>query len=356
MTIDDRRTRVTSTTPPPLDDSVSSEAPPASPQTKHRKSAILYVRALTDRYAVLVAWVVTIVIFGILEPSTFLTRGNLSAILGTQAVLLMLALAAMIPLIAGEFDLSVAGSLGLAYVLIGYLNINHHWPLAAAIAVAILSGVAVGAINAFLVVGIGVESIIVTLGMGTALAGVGNAFLVGPVVGLPNGFVSAIGETRLLGVSLPFYFALGLTIVVWYVLAFTPLGRYTYFVGVNRSVARLAGVRVNAIRVGALITSGTLAALTAVVLAGATGAADPSTASGYLLPAFAAVFLGATVFTPGRFNAWGALVAVYFLTTGITGLELQGLTGWVEQVFYGGSLVVAVAASRLAGRQGVSGV
>jgi ribose transport system permease protein len=339
----------TQTSPDP-----TSERPAAGARTRPARGAI--ARTIVDRYAVLVAWAAIIVVFGIIEPDTFLTTGILSAILGTQAVLLMLALAVMIPLAVGEFDLSAAGALGLAYVLIGYLTIDQGWPLALAILVAVLSGVTVGAVNAFFVVAINVESIIVTLGMGTVLLGLSNALLVGPVVGLPSGFVHAIGETRILGVQLPFYIALALTAIVWYVLSFTPLGRYMFFVGSNRSVARLVGIRVTALRVGALVASSTLSAVTAIVLAGTTGAADPSTATGYLLPAFAAVFLGATVITPGRFNAWGTFVAVYFLTTGVTGLELQGLTGWVEQVFYGGSLVLAVALSRLAGRQNLASV
>jgi ribose transport system permease protein len=336
---------------------VSAEIGTAEPVAGHRlrggSGRPALARGLIDRYAILIAWAVTIAVFGFLEPSTFLTVGNLNAILGTQAVLLMLALGALLPLTAGEFDLSIAGTLGISYVLIGYLTVDHHWPIAAAIAVAICTGFAVGVVNAFFIVGIGVESIIVTLGMGTVLTGISNALLIGPVVGLPSGFVKAIGYPRFLGVPIRFYFGLLLTVIVWYLLSRTPLGRYMYFVGTNRSVARLVGVRVAAIRVGSLLASSTLSAVTAVVLAGATGAADPSTANGYLLPVFAAVFLGATTIVPGRFNAWGTLVAVYFLTTGVTGLELQGLTGWIEQVFYGGALVLAVALSRLAGRESV---
>jgi ribose transport system permease protein len=349
------KTGLRSTVPPTAttanDDAGAQESGRASHRRPARRADLL--RLAADRYGILVAWAIVIAVFGVIEPSTFLTTGILSAILGTQAVLLMLALGVMIPLTVGEFDLSVAGTLGLSYVLLGYLTINHHWPLAASIAVALATGLVVGIVNAFFIVGLGVESIIVTLGMGTVLLGISNAFLVGPVVGLPSGFVHAIGDTRFLDVPIRFYFGLALTVVVWYVYSFTPLGRYMFFVGTNRSVARLVGVRVTAIRVGALMTSAIVASITAIVLAGATGAADPSTANGYLLPMFAAVFLGATTITPGRFNAWGTLIAVYFLTTGVTGLELQGLTGWVEQVFYGGSLVVAVALSRLAGRQSV---
>jgi len=129
------------------------------------------------------------------------------------------------------------------------------------------------------------------------------------------------------------------------------LGRYLYFVGAGRDVARLAGLRVNAIRIGSLVAAGLLSAFGGVILAGTLGGAEPTVGPTYLLPAFAAAFLGSTAITPGRFNPWGSFVAVYFLITGITGLELLGLVGWIEQFFYGASLIIAVAFSRIVGRQ-----
>jgi ribose transport system permease protein len=92
-----------------------------------------------------------------------------------------------------------------------------------------------------------------------------------------------------------------------------------------------------------------LAAIAGILSTGTAGAADPTTGPTYLLPAFAAAFLGSTAITPGRFNPIGTFCAVYFLQTGVAGLELVGLSGWVDQVFYGGSLVVAVALPRLLG-------
>jgi ribose transport system permease protein len=142
-----------------------------------------------------------------------------------------------------------------------------------------------------------------------------------------------------------------LTLLLWYVFSFTPLGRYLYFVGSGRDVARLAGIRVGPIRAGSLIASSTLTALGGVVLAGTLGTSDPNVGASYLLPAFAAAFLGSTAITPGRFNPWGTFVAVYFLVSGVTGLNLLGLTGWVEQLFYGVSLIVAVAVSHLAAKR-----
>jgi ribose transport system permease protein len=137
--------------------------------------------------------------------------------------------------------------------------------------------------------------------------------------------------------------------VIWYVMQHTPLGRWLYFVGSGRSVAKLNGIPVPQIRAGALVASAIAATGAGMLLAGSQGAGDPSVGTNYLLPAFAAVFLGGTAIHPGRFNAWGTVIAVYLVVVGIVGLTLTtGASGWIADVFNGGVLVLAVAASRLA--------
>ncbi len=306
------------------------------------------------KWGLLVAWLIVIIVFGILKPDTFLTSSNFSTIFGSQAVLVILAMALLIPLTVGEYDLSVAGTLGIGLILTQWLTAEHGWVLGTAIVVAILSGAVIGLVNAFFIIKIGVESLIVTLGMGTLLTGIGYGLTETTVVG-PSTFISEAVRNELLGIPLAFYYGLALTVIAWYVYARTPLGRYLYFVGSGRDVARLSGIKVESLRAGALVAAGVISAFAGVVLAGVLGSSSPSVSSHYLLPAFAAVFLGATAITPGRFNPWGTFVGVYFLITGITGLELLGLIGWIEQVFYGAALIIAVALSRLAaGRNATS--
>ena len=96
-----------------------------------------------------------------------------------------------------------------------------------------------------------------------------------------------------------------------------------------------------------LIASGFFSSCAGILYAGAIGAADPLSGLTFLLPAFAAAFLGATSISPGRFNPWGSFVAVYFLVTGITGLTILGIQTFVQNLFYGGGLVLAVALSQL---------
>jgi ribose transport system permease protein len=311
------------------------------------------LRGLADRYGLLIAWAIVVAVFAILEPDTFFTFANLHTILGTQAVLLILALALLLPLTVGEFDLSVTGALSVSLVLIGYLNVQRGWPIVGAVAVSLLSGVLIGLVNTFFVMVVGVESIVVTLGTGTMWLGVGYGINAVNISGISAGLVS-VTRNDLLGVPFAFWYGLLLTLALFYMYAFTPLGRYLYFVGANRQVSRLSGIPVGMIRAGALMASAVISSLAGVVLAGVIGGAGPTIANGYLLPAFAAVFLGATAINPGRFNPWGTFIAVFFLITGITGLELLGFTGWVENAFYGASLVLAVALSRLAARRRVA--
>jgi len=305
---------------------------------------------LARRGGLVVAWGAVVVVFGALEPDTFLTAANFESILSSQAVLVVLTLGLLVPLTAGDYDLSIASVLTLSAMVLALLNVEHGWPIGWAIAVALLSGVAVGVLNGGLVVILRLDSFVVTLGMSAFVSGV-VLWISGSqtIGGVSETLVDPVTVTRFLGVPLVFYYGLGLCAVLWYVLEFTPVGRRLLFVGRGRSAARLGGVRIGRVRFGALVASGAFAAGAGVLYAGTTGGADPSSGATYLLPAFAAAFLSATAIAPGRFNPWGSLVAVYFLWTGITGLQLHGARSFVQQLFYGGALVLAVALARLMG-------
>jgi ribose transport system permease protein len=306
------------------------------------------IRANLQKSGLVIAWALVILVFGLLRPDTFGTARNFQTILSSQAVILTLAIAFMIPLITGELDLSLAGILGMSNVLIGWLSVVHGWPVLPAVIAALLAGALVGLVNGCLVVKFKLPSIVVTLGSGTLLAGLALGISTVPITGVSGKLVSFI-RFQVLGLQLSFYIALLLTIIVWYVLTYTPVGRYLYFVGAGVTVARLAGLRVDRLKIGSFVAGGLVASLGGVLLVGLLGAADPNSGPNLLLPGLASVFLGVTAFTPGRYNTAGTFVAVYFLVTGITGLELLGYSGWVASVFYGASLVVAVALSRLAG-------
>lgn len=304
---------------------------------------------LAQRYGLLGVWALVIVVFGVLRPDTFLTSGNFSTIFGSQAVLVVLTLGLIIPMTTGDFDLSVAFNLTLSSMVIAVLNVNHHVPILIAIVCALAIGAFIGLVNGLIITFFAIDAIIVTLGVGTILGGVTLWISDATTIsGISNNLVQPVILTRLFGIPLEFYYGLALCVVLWYVFEFTPLGRRLLIVGRGRNVARLSGLRVQRLRIGALMASGVGGALAGVLYAGTSGAADPTSGADLLLPAFAAAFLGATAIMPGRFNAWGSLIAVYFLVTGITGLQILGVKSFVQDLFYGGALVIAVCLSQLA--------
>lgn len=319
-----------------------------------RQSSETNFAGLIQRYGLILAWIVVIIGFSLAEPDIYFSTGNFETIFGSQAVLLILALGLIIPLTTGDFDLSIASVLVLSSMTLAILTVNHGWPLVPAILVVLAIGVVIGLINGGLVVVLGIDSFIVTLGVGSIVNGITLWISESKTVsGVPTELSSWVIDHRILGISIAFWYGLLLTIFIWYVFTYTALGRRLLFVGRGRNVSRLSGINVGRLRWGALATSGLVAAFAGVIYAGALGGADPSSGLQFLLPAFAAAFLGATAIKPGRFNPWGTFVAVFFLVSGITGLQLLGVENFVQQLFYGGALVVAVSLGQLVRRRDI---
>jgi ribose transport system permease protein len=301
-----------------------------------------------ERFGLVIAWGVLIAGFGLLQPEGFLNWVNFSSMFGSQAVLVVLTLGLLIPLTAGDFDVSIASTMTLSCMIIAVLNALHGWPIVPVIVLVLAIGGLIGLLNAFLILYFRIHSLIVTLGVGTFINGVvlwaSNSQTIS---GVSDGLVYWVISFRIFGIPLAFYDALLLAALMWYVFEYTTPGRRLLFVGRGRDVARLNGVRVDRIRTISLVASGVISALAGVLNAGMTGSADPLSGLTFLLPAFAAAFLGATSIVPGRFNPFGAMLSVYFLVTGITGLTMMGVDSYVQNLFYGGGLVIAVALSQI---------
>ncbi|MEO4043402.1 ABC transporter permease [Hoeflea sp. CAU 1731] len=312
-----------------------------------RTSSVRMTR-LFERYALLLVWLLLIIGFSIALPNSFPRWGNFSILFASYAPAALLALAIIVPLTAGDYDLAVGATMTLSSCIIGVLNVWYDVPIVASILLALAAGVAVGLFHALFIIYFRIPSLVVTLGSTSLMTGIVQLITNSSTIGgIDNALIMAVVGGRLFGVPYAFYYALGAAIVMWYVFDFTPLGRRLLFVGRGREVARLNGIAVERVRIGALVTSGLVASTAGVVYAGVLGSADPYSGLNYLLPAFAAAFLGSTTIMPGRFNPWGAIVAVYFLGTGITGLTMIGIPLWVTNVFNGGALILAVTISQL---------
>lgn len=300
-----------------------------------------------SRFSVVIVWAVLSLVYGLLEPGLFPTKGTFQAVFGSQEALVFVCMALICTFVVGEFDLSVASILGLGATIVPVLVVLHGVNIWLACLVSVLACTLVGALNGLIVVVLGIDAIVTTLGMGTLVLGIAlKVENLTAVAGLSTGFAK-VSTRPVLSLPISFWYGVVLTLILAYVLGFTPLGRNMRFVGANAEVARLAGIRVQRIRFGAYTGAGLLCGIGGVLLASAVGGYDASQSANYLLPAFSATFLGTAVIQPGRFNPLGTWIAIYFLVTGIVGLQLLGYTGWISQVFYGAALVLSVTISTL---------
>lgn len=304
-----------------------------------------------DRFSGLYVLAGIVLVFGIWVPDLFLTTQTLKSVASQQAVVAILALAILVPLATGVFDLSVGVMLGLGVVLVcKFQSMGVDFPLA--ILLTLAAGAVVGAVNAFIIVVLRVDSFIATLGMSSVLGAMvywvsGNQQI---TTGISPDFVE-LGQGTLWSIPLPFVYLLALSAVLLYVTEFRPLGRRFYATGGNEVAARLSGVRTERMIFLSLLFSGTIAAFAGVIFAGMIGSGSLSAGPPFLLPAFAAVFLGSTQIHNGRANVLGTLLAVYVLGLGVKGLLLVGAPFWVSDLFNGITLIAAVA---LAVRRGKS--
>jgi ribose transport system permease protein len=316
--------------------------------SKDNTSAAVSTSYRIQAYAILVAWLVLIVIFTLLQPDIFPTWQNVTSIANQKAATVLLTLGLVFALSAGEFDLSIGGAVSLGAAIPAWLATVHGYSLPVAILIALVFAAIFGFINGLLSVKAKIPSLVVTLGTGTALLGIVSGVAGNTTMSVQGDPFALLVKDRVLGFYVAFWVMLIIAMIVWYILEHTPVGRQLYFVGQGREVARLAGIRTNAYRYCSLILCSTLAALAGAMILATSGSAQSGIGESYILPAFAAAFLGSTAIRPGRFNVWGTVVAVYFLETGITGLQFMGFENWIQDVFYGLALVIGVLVATLA--------
>jgi len=285
-----------------------------------------------------------ILLFSLLLPDTFPTALNARAILSDKGIIALLSLAAMIPMMAGRIDLTVGYGIVMWHVLAIGLQVQLGLPWPLAVVLVLLCGAAVGLINGLLVEVAQIDSFIATLGTGTILYSValwytGGRQLIG---NLPRGFID-ISATWVLGVPISTLYVLALALLMWIFTERLPVGRYLYAIGASERVAALNGIPVRRYVLGVFVASGTITAFTGLVLAAKLRIGQASVGLEYLLPALVGAFLGTTTIRPGRVNVWGTLSGVLILAVGISGIQQLGGAFFVEPLFNGATLVIAIA-------------
>jgi ribose transport system permease protein len=344
-------TDTTTPTSPSGPDGQSTEPETPRRDGDRRSLRINWAKLLTN-YAAVGVLLLLIVVYSFAEPHTFPKLATFKSMVLTQSALALVALGLVAPLVAGEFDLSIGSVLGFTAVLCAKM-ISTGNSVVLTLVVVIAVGMAIGAVNSFLIVRLEVSSFIATLATGIILDGGALWASGGETIfeHIGKSFTS-IGNNEIFGVlPLPGVYVIIAAVILWYVLERTPLGRELYITGYGREAARLAGIRVNRRVVLALVVSSVVGALAGFMYAANLGSASPGVGSAFLLPAFAAAFLGSTTIRSGRFNVIGTLVAAALLAVGITGLLLLGAQPYVQQFFYGGALIISVAFAQLGVRR-----
>ncbi|MFF4029888.1 ABC transporter permease [Streptomyces sviceus] len=330
-----------------------SPAPPAPPPRPRRSGpqrrlARLHGRSgqLIGAYGLLTLTVLLFLIFSLTLPRTFPTRDTVDSILSNQSIPAVLALAAMVPIVTGAFDLSIGYGLGLAHVMVMQLVVVEGWPWPLACLTVIAGGGVVGVLNGVVVEFGRIDSFIATLGTGSMMYAVtgwvtgGGRIVPGPQ-GLPAAFTD-IYDSTFVGLPVPAFYVLALALALWVVLERLPLGRYLHVIGSNPRAADLVGIPTRTYTVYAFAASGLIVGFDGVLLAAQQQIGNPSVGLDYLLPAFVGALLGSTAIKPGRPNALGTLVAVAVLAVGLTGIAQMGGDFWTVPLFYGGTLLLAV--------------
>ena len=286
-------------------------------------------------------------VYYILMPTRFGSWGAFSSIFGSQQVLVFLAMSAMITLVVGEFDLSIASVMGIAATLVPVLAGVHGWNMWLACLVAIGVCLLAGAVNAFFVVVMDVSSFVVTLGTGTLLIGLAQMVSGSNIVSVNSPGPEQARHHEVLGMPVSFYYGL-LLAVVHRVHPRLDAARAQHDLRRGQpEVARLAGIRVQRIRPAPTSRARSSRAWPESSWSPPSAASTPRPPRPTCCPPLAAVFLGTAVVQPGMFNPIGTIIAIYFLTTGIFGLQLLGFSGWIQNVFYGAGLVVAVTLAKV---------
>ncbi len=303
------------------------------------------------RQGLIVAFVLSVIAFGIAQPDSFLTWINAKTILTNAVPPLILAAALTFVLVMQDFDLSIGGMIGLSSGLAATLMVTSSWPWQLAVLVVIALCALAGAVTGTLVAVFGGNSFVITLAVGTVLTGLEYAMTDQKTIysGFPEGFPK-IATGELLGLSIQVWIAVVVIAAFYVLLEKSEYGRYMYAIGGSIEAARLSGLYVRLLRVVAFALMAAAAGLAGLLVTAQGASYTPGTGSSYLLPAFAAVFLGAAAFKPGQYNIRGTVTGVLFLAVIQTGLTMLNFQTYIINLVQGGILIIAVLISRLEAR------
>lgn len=308
-----------------------------------------------SRYGTIIGLLLMVLFFSVNAPGVFLSRANFLNILSQASLTAIIASGLTYTLVVGEFDLSIGYVASFVGLIVTGLMAYEGFPIWLSILCALALGAGIGIINGLLVTKVRINAVISTLGIGTMLTGIGFTYSAFPIAtGIPRAFTDISLGRIVFGLPNPVIIMVVVLLALWVILNKTDIGQKMQAVGSNMEAARLSGIRVDRIKIFAFATAGFCAALTGTLLSSLLGSGTLAAADGYLLDAFAAVFLGSATLREGEFHITGTLVGVLILAVGFNGLSIFGAPTHFQPIFKGGILVLAVGMSALARRYAAS--
>ncbi|MDF1567722.1 MAG: ABC transporter permease [Spirochaetaceae bacterium] len=319
--------------------------PRTQQQTSQRNTALLAI----SKFGTIIGMAIMFLAFSVAVPRIFPTFRNIINIVNQASLSAIIAAGLTVALIVGEMDLSVAFVASYAGVLVTGLMVESGLPVWLAVCIVILVGAAIGVVNGLIITKLKVNAVVATLGTGSIVVGLNYAYAQGvPIAsGLPESF-KQIALGRIFGIPNNILIMFSVLLVLWVFINRTEWGVQLRATGGNASASRLSGIRVDRIKIMGLAVTSACAALTGVLLASLIGSGTSAAADGYLMPAFAAVFLGSATLRNGDFHILGTLIGVFFIAIGFNGLAIFGVPTFAQYFFRGGILVLAVGLSSVA--------
>lgn len=309
-----------------------------------------HLRDTVGEYGILIAFVLLVVMFSILSP-VFLSLGNIINI-GSQSTLLLIASFAMtFVIISGEIDLSVNSLASLTGVIVAIM-LRAEWSLPLAILAGLVSGAVSGFVCGFITVKGQIPSFIVTLGMFSALRGL--TFILTNSSTIPNRddtFIALFSDlTRPLGIPITIFYALGVFLILNFLLNRTVFGHHVYAVGGNAAATRLAGVNVDRVKILVFTLAGLVVGFAGILFTARLGAGSAEIPRNLELDAIAAVVLGGTSFQGGRGSLYRTVLGALLIATLNNGLTLLNAALYTQLIVKGAIIVAAVLLDRWARR------
>jgi ribose transport system permease protein len=302
-----------------------------------------------SKFGTIIGLVIMFLAFSIAVPTIFPTFRNMVNIANQATLSAIISGGLTVALIIGEMDLSIANVASFSGVLVTGLMVQSGLPVWLSVVIVIAIAACIGIVNGLIITKLKVNSVVATLGTGSIVIGLNYAYAQGvPIAsGLPEPF-KQIAFGKFLGIPNNIAIMAAVLLVLWIFLNYTEWGIQLKATGGNASAARLSGIRVDRIKILGMSIASVCAAITGILLASLIGSGTSGAADGYLMPAFAAVFLGSATLRDGDFHIVGTLVGVFFIGIGFNGLAIFGVPTFVQYYFRGGILILAVGLSSVA--------